>query len=219
MRLILMGPPGAGKGTQGDRLSERFGIPRLSTGDMIRDALKEGSDLGDRVRVYYEAGKLVPDEIVLDLIGDALERPESAAGFLLDGFPRTTPQADGLGALLARRNESLDAVLSLEVPDEELIERISGRRVCESCGHVTHVREVGEDETSCPACEGPLVQRADDEEETVRTRLRVYREQTEPLLEYYASREPGLTAVDGTGSVDEVTERLLASLSGVGARS
>lgn len=218
MRLILMGPPGAGKGTQGDRLAERFGIPRLSTGDMIRAALKAGSELGERVRVYYDAGDLVPDEVVLDLIADAFERPESAAGFLLDGFPRTIAQGDGLGELLEGRGETLDAVLSLEVPDEELVDRISGRRVCESCGHVTHVRAVGE-AAECPECAGRLIQRADDHAETVRNRLRVYREQTEPLLAYYAGREPGVTAVDGLGTVDEISARLLEALAGVRAGS
>lgn len=211
MRLILMGPPGAGKGTQGERLSDRLGIPRLSTGDMIRAALEDGSALGERVRGYYEAGELVPDEVVLGLIDVALERPDAREGFVLDGFPRTVAQADGLGRLLAERNLALDAVLSLEVPDAELVERISGRRVCESCGGVTHVHEVGED-APCPSCGGRLVQRSDDRAETVRTRLAVYREQTEPLLQYYAERPVGLTGVDGVGSPDEVEVRLVAAL-------
>ena len=213
-----MGPPGAGKGTQGELLAQRFGVPRLSTGDMIRAALKEGTPLGERVRSFYEAGDLVPDEVVLDLIAEAFARRESAGGFVLDGFPRTVPQADGLALLLAERELALDAVLSLEVPDEELVERISGRRVCEACGHVAHVRTVGETQ-GCPDCGTELIQRSDDQAETVRNRLAVYREQTEPLLAYYAKSAVGLTAVDGTGTVDEVQDQLLASLEGVGTVS
>ncbi len=208
-----MGPPGAGKGTQGELLAARFGIPRLSTGDMIRAALKAGTPLGERVRVFYEAGDLVPDEVVLGLIAEAFESPEAAAGFLLDGFPRTVPQANGLAVLLAERGLDLEAVLSLEVPDEELVARMSGRRVCPACGHVTHTRTAG-DALRCPDCGSELIQRSDDQAETVRNRLAVYREQTEPLLAYYARSEAGLTAVDGTGTVDDIQELLLAALEG-----
>ena len=210
MRLIIMGPPGAGKGTQGELLAERFGIPRLSTGDMIRAALKAGTPMGEQVRVYYEAGDLVPDDVVLGLIAEALDDASTARGFLLDGFPRTTAQADGLGSLLTDRELRLDAVLSLEVPDEELVERISGRRVCETCGHVTHARVVG-DAVECPECGAALIQRSDDLPETVRNRLMVYRDQTEPLLDYYARSEAGLTAVEGLGTVEEIRDRLIAA--------
>ena len=211
VRLILMGPPGVGKGTQGELLAERFGVPRLSTGDMIRAALKAGTRLGERVRVYYEAGDLVPDEVVLGLIAEAFDDSGAAAGFLLDGFPRTVAQADGLGDLLAARGLALDGVLSLEAPEQELIDRISGRRVCEACGFVTHVRAVGEG-APCPECGEVLVQRSDDRVETVRNRLAVYREQTEPLLAYYARSESGLTAVDGVGTKEAVRDRLLDTL-------
>ncbi|MCG8469181.1 MAG: adenylate kinase [Gemmatimonadetes bacterium] len=210
-----MGPPGAGKGTQGELLAEHFGIPRLSTGDMIRAALDEGSPLGERVREFYDAGRLVPDDVVLDLVAAAFDRPEAERGFLLDGFPRTVAQADGLGALLDARELALDAVLSLEVPDEEVVDRITGRRVCSSCGHVTHVRAV-EAGTACPECGGELSQRSDDAPETVRTRLAVYREETEPLLAYYA-KQVGLTAVEGVGTVEEIQGNLRAASDGVGA--
>jgi adenylate kinase len=210
-----MGPPGAGKGTQGEQLSARLEVPPLATGDMIRAALKEGTPMGERVRVFYEAGDLVPDDVVLGLIAEALDRPEHAGGFLLDGFPRTVTQADGLALLLSQRSQRLDAVLSLEVTDEELVDRISGRRVCEACSHVTHVRKVGS-ALDCLDCGGKLVQRSDDEVETVRNRLAVYREKTQPLQEYYAKDTVGLTAVDGMGSVDEIQERLFVALRDLG---
>ncbi len=211
VRLIIMGPPGVGKGTQGEFLAERLGVPRLSTGDMIRAALQAGIPLGERVRVYYEAGELVPDEVVLGLIAEAFDGSEASGGFVLDGFPRTVSQADGLGELLAGRGLELDAVLSLEAPEEELVDRISGRRVCGSCGLVTHVHAVGED-AACPDCGAALVQRSDDRAETVRNRLAVYRAQTEPLLAYYARSATGLTAVDGTGTPDAVRDRLFETL-------
>ncbi len=218
MRLILMGAPGSGKGTQGELLAIRYGIPRLSTGDMIREALKARSAVGERVRVYYEAGDLVPDAVVLDLIAESLSGPGddpseagAPAGFLLDGFPRTVVQADGLADLLDGLGLQLDAVVALNVPEDELIARLSGRRVCYECGHVTHVRAVGEG-AACPECASELNQRSDDEPEAVRNRLVVYREQTEPLLDYYARSAAGLIHVDGTGTVEEIQDRLVETL-------
>lgn len=206
-----MGPPGAGKGTQGERLAERFGVPRLSTGDMLRDARKAGTELGREAGRYMDAGELVPDEVILGIVEEALDAGDARRGFLFDGFPRTVAQAEGLDALLRGRSEELDAVVSLEVPDEEIVARLSGRRVCEGCGAVTHVATVGDAE-ECAECGGRLVQRADDRPETVRRRLEVYREQTEPVLAHYAGSEVGLTAVDGTGDVDDVFARLVAAL-------
>ncbi len=207
VRLILMGAPGAGKGTQGDRLAERFGIPRLSTGDMLREARKQGTELGREAQRYMDAGDLVPDDVILGIVAEALDAPASAPGFLFDGFPRTVAQAEGLAGLLAERGQSLDAVLTLDVPDEELVERLSGRRVCESCGLVTHTAKTGGSDR-CRECAGRLVRRSDDHPDTVRRRLQVYRDQTAPVLEYYGRSVTGLTVVDGTGSVGEVAVRL-----------
>ena len=213
-----MGPPGAGKGTQGDRIAATLGIPRLSTGDMLREARRDNTALGQEAQRFMDAGELVPDDVILGIVGDALEGPEAGRGFLFDGFPRTLAQADGLGTLLTDKGLELDAVLSLDVPDGELVARISGRRVCESAGHVTHTRVVGESST-CPGCGGTLIHRTDDLPETVARRLGVYREQTEPVLEFYASHEVGLTLVDGLGHPDDVAARLDEALrhSGLGA--
>ena len=213
-----MGPPGAGKGTQGDRIAAAVGIPRLSTGDMLRAARRAETALGSEARRYMDAGELVPDDVILGIVGEALDRPEAAGGFLFDGFPRTVAQAEGLRDLLADRGLSLDAVVSLDVPDDELVARISGRRVCETGGHVTHTREVGESMV-CPECGGTLVQRSDDRPETVSRRLGVYREQTEPVIEYYASSDVGLTVVDGLGDPDEVAGRLEDALGNTRAES
>ena len=206
-----MGPPGAGKGTQGDRIANELNIPRLSTGDMLREARKAGTPLGREAQRYMDAGELVPDDVILGIVGEALDAPDAARGFLFDGFPRTVAQAEGLADLLKGKGVALDAVLSLDVPDEELIERISGRRVCEARGHVTHTRVVG-DSTRCPDCGGALVHRTDDLPDTVARRLGVYREQTEPVLEHYAAGETGLTVVDGLGHPDDVADRLAAAL-------
>ncbi len=212
-----MGPPGAGKGTQGDRLAERFEVPRLSTGDMLREARREGSDLGREARRYMDAGELVPDGVILGLIRRALDAPRAGRGFVLDGFPRTIAQAEGLDAVLGERGDSLDAVVDLRVPEDELVRRLSGRRICEACGEVTHVDVVGEG-GSCARCGGALTQRSDDRPETVRRRLQVYRAQTEPVLARYRAGEAPVLPVEGTGSIDEVTERLVAALAGSAER-
>jgi adenylate kinase len=202
-----MGPPGAGKGTQGDRLAEWLEVPRLSTGDMLREARRQETELGRLAQAYMDAGELVPDDVILGLIEELLDDEVAQAGFVLDGFPRTVAQAEGLQRLLAARRDRLDVVLNLDVPDEEVVARLSGRRVCEACSAVTHVDVVG-GVTDCAACGGRLVQRSDDRVETVRRRLDVYREQTAPVLAWYGSSDVPATDVDGTGSVEDVFVRL-----------
>lgn len=205
-----MGPPGAGKGTQGERLEEILDVPRYATGDMLRAARRAGTEMGRRAAEYMDAGELVPDEVILGIVREALDRPEAADGWVLDGFPRTPAQAEGLTEILDERSESLDAVLYLDVPEEELVRRLSGRRVCEDCGLVTHLDDLPEegDGGRCPDCGGELVQREDDRPGTVRRRLEVYREQTRPVLSRYRSAEVPVHEVDGTGPVERVTGRL-----------
>jgi adenylate kinase len=215
-----MGPPGAGKGTQGARLSEWLGVPRYSTGDMLREARRAGTELGEKARRYMDAGELVPDEVILGLIDEALRRPEAAGGFILDGFPRTEAQAVGLREVLARRGESLDAVVDLQVPEEELVRRLSSRRVCPDCGAVWSSAALDSDEEGapCPECSAGVVQREDDRPETVRRRLEVYRSQTEPVLAWYAASDVPIVGVRGTGPVSEIQRRLRDRLSeGAGA--
>lgn len=216
MRIILLGPPGAGKGTQAAGICERFSIPQISTGDMLRAAVSAGTPLGLEAKKVMDAGGLVSDDIIMGLVKERIARPDCANGFLFDGFPRTIAQADGL----KEQGISLDFVVELQVPDEEIVQRMSGRRVHPGSGRVYHVihnpprREGLDDETG-----EPLVQRDDDQEATVRKRLEVYHEQTRPLVEYYsrwaASGDPAApryVAVDGRGPVDEVQSRVFAAM-------
>jgi adenylate kinase len=216
MRLILLGPPGAGKGTQAAFISARYGIPQISTGDMLRAAIKAGTPLGAAAKKVMDAGQLVSDDVILGLVRDRLAQPDCARGYLLDGFPRTIPQAEAMKSARV----DLDYVLEIDVPDEEIIVRMSGRRVHPASGRSYHVkfnppRRDGLDD----ATGEPLVQRDDDREETVRKRLQVYRAQTRPLVEYYGGwaasgdpRAPKYRKVSGMGRVDEVTARALAAL-------
>ena len=217
MRLILLGPPGAGKGTQAAYLTQKFGIPQISTGDMLRAAVKAGTAVGLAAKQVMDAGHLVSDDIILSLVKERLQRPDCARGYLFDGFPRTIPQAEALKS----ERIGLDFVLEIDVPDEEIVGRMSGRRVHPASGRTYHVqfhppRRPGFDD---PTGE-PLVQREDDREETVRRRLEVYRAQTRPLVEYYGkwaasgdAQAPKYRRISGSGTVGEVAARALAALS------
>jgi len=204
MRLILFGPPGAGKGTQASRISSKYGILHISTGDILRAAVKEGTGLGRLAKSYMDKGDLVPDEVVIGIIKERIRKPDSREGFMLDGFPRTIPQAEALDRMLTEEGLKIGAVISIEVDDEEIVRRISGRRVCEKCGAMYHITyDPPKNAGYCDKCSGKLFQRDDDSEEVIRRRLQVYRSQTEPLKEYY--RKAGiLKGIQGMGTVDEV---------------
>ncbi len=208
MKIIFLGAPGAGKGTQAEIISEKFGIPTISTGNIIREALKNGTEMGLKAKAYTEAGQLVPDEVVIGIIKERLVKDDCANGFILDGFPRTIPQAEALGSM----GIDIDKIVSIEVPDENIMERMTGRRVCGKCGASYHLsfKKPAVDGV-CDSCGDPLVQRKDDAPETVADRLKVYHDQTEPLKDYYASLGK-LEVVPGIGSVSEITERVLVAL-------
>ena len=211
MRIVLLGAPGSGKGTQSQRLVARFGVPQVSTGDLLRDAVARGTPLGLEAKAVMDAGRLVDDAIMLGIIRERLSQPDAAAGFILDGFPRTVAQADGLAALLAELGRPLDAVVLLDIDTRKLFQRLTGRRTCRSCGRVfnVHTNPHARD-ASCPpdkACD--LFQRPDDSEETIGRRLEVYEAQTRPLVDYYR-RKRQLKVVDGDGELDAVFERLVA---------
>lgn len=216
MRLILLGPPGAGKGTQAARVAARFGVPHVATGDMLRGARDSGTELGNEARAYMDRGELVPDELMLGLLRERLSREDAAEGFLLDGFPRNLSQAEALDGILSQVAQDIDAVISIEVPDEEIVERISGRRSCPVCGRVYHLTSnpPAVDEL-CDADGTKLEQRADDKADVVLERLRVFHSQTKPLIAFYADRGL-LKVVDGVGPVDEVESRIAAALEGAG---
>lgn len=203
MNIVLFGPPGVGKGTQGARLARETGIAHLAMGDILRAAVREGTEAGRKAREYMDAGNLVPDDVVVEMIEDRILR-DGANGFLLDGFPRNVAQAEALDAMLARHGLTLDRVVFMDAPEAELIERLAGRLVCRACGlsfhrHYSPPREEG----VCDACGGELYQREDDREEVIAQRLAVYREQTAPLLEFYRNK-PGFVRLDAAGEMDEV---------------
>lgn len=189
MNIILLGPPGAGKGTQADRLSNKYGIPHISTGDMFRDAIKQGTELGLKAKAVMDAGQLVPDEVTIGIVRDRLAEPDCEQGFLLDGFPRTIPQAEALMDILAGLNRSLDAAINIDVPNDVLLPRMTGRRICRQCGATYHIIfNPPQQPSKCEQCAGELYQRSDDSNETVANRLAVYAQQTEPLVAYYLHR-------------------------------
>jgi adenylate kinase len=206
-RLVFLGPPGAGKGTQASRVAAHLGLVKLSTGDILREEVRQGTPLGQKVEGYMKAGDLVPDPVILEVMEAAMTR--AGGKFLLDGFPRTLGQAESLDQLLAARNWSLDAVVLLEVSDEEIGERLTARRVCPRCQRVYHLMyDPPKNDEICDECGTPLVQRPDDQEEVIRRRLDVYRELTEPLVAFY-ERRGLLRRVDGQGDVEEITRRIL----------
>ena len=211
MRLVFLGAPGAGKGTQAQRLAAQEQIPHISTGDILRESVKRGTPLGLQAKGYMDAGKLVPDEVVIGLVREKLTSPECARGYILDGFPRTVAQAEALDRILTETGSpGLDHVISFDVPQEEIVRRLSGRRSCSRCQTVYHIEhDPPKHEGVCDKCGGRLVQRADDKPETVLARLRVFDQQTRPLVEYYQKRGL-LQRVDATGSIDQVYARLLA---------
>ena len=212
MRLILVGPPGAGKGTQAEFIAAHFGIPKISTGDIFRANVSGGTDLGKLAKKYMDAGDLVPDEVTNAMVRDRLDEPDAAAGFLLDGFPRNVPQAYELDGILNDLGTSLDVVLELDVDNEEVVRRLGGRRTCKKCGHVWHLEfDPPSVVDVCDKCAGELYHRDDDFPETVRHRLDVYAVQTSPLLAFYAGRAQ-LVRVDALGPVEDVTERSIAAL-------
>ncbi|MBN2028191.1 MAG: adenylate kinase [Actinobacteria bacterium] len=200
MKLILLGPPGAGKGTQAERISARYSIPHISTGDIFRENLKEGTELGLKAREYMDRGELVPDGLVIDIVRDRLEKPDCRDGFILDGFPRTVAQADALKDILAAMGIPLDHVLNIKVPRDVVVKRLTARRTCRSCGSIYHlIYDPPEEEGVCDDCGGELYRRDDDSEETVLARMDEYEEKTQPLIDYY--RDEGLLR-DINGSVE-----------------
>jgi adenylate kinase len=208
VRIVLIGPPGAGKGTQAQFISAHLGIPHISTGDIFRSNVANNTELGVQAKGYMDRGDLVPDEITVAMVRDRLSEDDVKTGFLLDGFPRNVPQAETLKKILAELGTPLTAVLELEIDEEEVVRRLSGRRTCRRCGNVQHV----DDGTgTCDKCGGELFQRDDDKEEVIRHRLEVYKTQTAPLTAFYAE-EGILVGIDATGPVPEVTERALAAL-------
>ena len=211
MNLILLGPPGAGKGTQAKRLAAALNVPQLSTGDMLRAAVAAGSELGRQVKAVMDAGELVSDAIVIQLIAERIDRPDCRKGFILDGYPRSLPQAEALDRMLAERKLRIDRVIEMQVKDEALVERITGRFTCAKCGAGYHDKfQRPKKEGVCDACGGrEFARRADDKEETVRARLAAYHAQTAPLLPYYRARGR-LRAVDGMAPIDQVTRQMQA---------
>lgn len=205
MRLMFVGPPGAGKGTQAARIAAKYAIPHISTGDMLREEVRNETPLGKEAKKYMDAGGYVPDDVIIAMVKERISKPDAGNGFILDGFPRTDVQAQALEEFT-----SLNAVLNIAVPDDKLIHRICGRRVCESCGATYH-ESMLEDQKTCPKCKGSLYVRDDDKEETVKKRLSVYKEKTQPLIDYYTGKGI-LHDIVGSGGIDDITEAIAAVL-------
>ena len=212
MKLVMLGAPGAGKGTQAKLIADKYQIPHISTGDIFRANIKEGTELGMKAKSYMDAGALVPDELVIDLVVDRLTWEDAKNGYVLDGFPRTIPQAEALTKALAERGEKIDAAINVDVPDKNIIDRMGGRRACVSCGATYHIVNIPPKvEGKCDNCGADLILRDDDKPETVKNRLEVYHEQTQPLIDYYKA-EGVLREVDGTVDMNDVFESIVQIL-------
>ena len=212
MKIIMLGAPGAGKGTQAKKIAEKFQIPHISTGDIFRANIKQNTELGKKAKEYMDKGELVPDSLTLDLIMDRFKADDCANGYVLDGFPRTIPQAEALTKVLAENGEAMDYAINVEVPDEAIVERMSGRRACLTCGATYHiVYNAPKTEGVCDTCGNELVLRKDDAPETVLNRLSVYHDQTQPLIDYYQNQGI-LREVDGTKEMKEVFDAIVAEL-------
>jgi adenylate kinase len=215
LNVVMLGPPGAGKGTQAERFAREYGIPRISTGDILREAIQSGSDMGQAVKAVMDRGELVSDDLITGIVRERLARPDAAGGFVLDGFPRTVPQAKALDGLLAGRDTLI--VIEMQVPDEELVRRVQGRRVCKACG--TNVSAFGGDGATvgrCQKCGGELVTRSDDNTNVVRERLKIYWRDTRPVIDYYNGR-PTFRAIDGAQSPEQVRQMLVTTITGLAA--
>ena len=212
MKIIMLGAPGAGKGTQAKKIADKYQIPHISTGDIFRANIKEGTELGKKAKSYMDQGLLVPDELTLELIMDRFQNPDCANGYVLDGFPRTIPQAEALTAALEKNGETIDYAINVEVPDENIVTRMSGRRACLACGATYHVVYAPtKTEGVCDRCGEKLALRDDDKPETVKKRLDVYHSQTQPLIDYY-TKQGKLVEVDGTQNVDAVFDAIVKIL-------
>lgn len=212
MKIIMLGAPGAGKGTQAKMLADKYMIPHISTGDIFRANIKNGTELGQKAKTYMDQGLLVPDELVCDLVVDRVQQEDCKEGYILDGFPRTIPQAEALDAALAKLGAKIDYAVNVEVPDENIVRRMSGRRACVACGATYHiVYNPTKEEGVCDRCGKELILRDDDKPETVTKRLNVYHEQTQPLIEYY-TKQGALVEVDGTMNMDDVFNAIVKIL-------
>ena len=212
MRIIMLGAPGAGKGTQAKKIAAKYEIPHISTGDIFRANIKNGTELGKKAKQYMDQGALVPDELTCDLVMDRIQQDDCKNGFVLDGFPRTIPQAEALDAALGKINEKMDYAIDVDVPDENIVNRMSGRRACLNCGATYHLISIPPKvEGICDRCGSEIVLREDDKPETVQKRLKVYHEQTQPLIDYYKNQGI-LKSVDGTQPMDEVFKAIVTIL-------
>jgi adenylate kinase len=213
MRLVLLGAPGAGKGTQAKKIIEKYPMPQISTGDLLRAAVAAGSALGKEAKSYMDKGELVPDSVVLGMVEERLEQDDCKSGYILDGFPRNTKQAEALDAMLGKLNMSLTAALSVDVPFENLMKRLTGRRTCKACGQMFNVFfNVPKKDGVCDKCGGELMQRDDDKEETIKKRLEVYNAQTAPLIDYYGKKNILKSVDGGSGTIDEIFVKVCSAL-------